>query len=228
MSVRTDDKRTSGDWRGRSLGALARVGCLGFAIIGSSCNLDPVHHAAVAALGDEDASRYPPNSAYHRPGEPCTVCHSDRGSASRKFALAGTVFWGPDSTAGGVDWAYVFVTDAGGGNLCLTTNCAGNFYLDGGPKTLTFPLSITVQRVNKPGADETNLQSRTMNGHIGRESSCAGCHLKDIIDFGSPGNVRLFSSPEDLDAAKGRGAPIEVVKCPPADTTPHTCPGDRQ
>lgn len=207
---------------------LALVTCLLLASIGSSCNLDPVHSAAVESLGDEDPGRYVPNSAYHRPGEPCVVCHSDRGSADRKFALAGTVFWGPDSASGGVDYAYVRIRDAAGGNPCVVTNCAGNFWIEGGPKTLTFPLAISVERARNPAnGDESVLMSRTMNGHIGREPSCGTCHLRDIIDFGSPGNVRLFSSAEDLAAAKSRGEPVDPVPCPPVDTRPRKCPEER-
>lgn len=215
--------------RGAAPRALVTLACIGLASLGSSCNLDPVHHAAEAALGDEDSAAYPVKSEYHRPGEPCVLCHSERGSAKPTFSLGGTIFWGPDSTAGGVPYAYVRITDGNGVPLCVVTNCAGNFFIQGDQKSLTFPLAISVSRARKPGAgDEADLQTRTMNGHIGREASCANCHLKDIVDFGSPGNVRLYSSSQELEAAKANGAG-ETIKCPPESPPPTTlCPEDRE
>src|SRR4051794_20659327 len=73
------------------------VGVLCVAGMGSSCNLDPVHRAGVNNLGDEKETDYPPESEYHRPGEPCALCHSKAGPATNnEFVLGGTIFWGPD------------------------------------------------------------------------------------------------------------------------------------
>lgn len=207
---------------------LSTLACIAFASIGSSCNLDPVHHAAVASLGDEDASRYPVESAYHRPGEPCVLCHSDQGDANRKFALAGTVFWGPNSAGGGVGRAYVRINDSNGGTFCVVTNCAGNFFIEGGLKYLAFPLAVSVFRAKDPLKDESALMPpKNMNGHIGREPSCGNCHLRDIVDFGSPGNIRMYPSDEDFNAAKAKGD-VVVDQCPPPANAPVvTCPENR-
>ena len=43
----------------------------GVAGLGSSCNLNPVHRAGVNNLGPERDDLYPPESEFHRPGEPC-------------------------------------------------------------------------------------------------------------------------------------------------------------
>ena len=91
---------------------LALAGLSALVAIGSSCNLDPVHRSSVNLLGDEKAEDYPVESEYHRPGEPCALCHSDKGPASSVFVLGGTVFWGPDSYANRVDRAYVRIIDA--------------------------------------------------------------------------------------------------------------------
>src|SRR5512138_740440 len=95
-------------WGGRVLAAAA---CAALASVGSSCNLDPVHRAGVNGLGPENADLYPPESEYHRPGEPCALCHSEKGPASSTFVLGGTIFWGPDNYNARVDNAYVRVLD---------------------------------------------------------------------------------------------------------------------
>jgi hypothetical protein len=200
--------------------------CLLFASVGSSCNLDPVHHAAVASLGDEDAKAYPPNSEFHRPGEPCVLCHSKKGPADSVFVLGGTVYWEPDPASGTVDNAFVHVRDSNSVDRCYVTNCNGNFFVRESPDvTFTFPLSITIERPKNPGKGDALFTPRNMGGHIGREPSCAGCHLRDVIDFGSPGPVHLFDSPNQLQES---GA--TVVKCPPpADYIQlRACPGDAE
>src|SRR5262249_31879540 len=155
------------------------------ASVGSSCNLDPVHRAGVNNLGPENSDAYPTESEFHRPGEPCALCHSKDGPADSEFVLAGTIFWGPDDYNRRVDSAYVRVVDANKVPHCFVTNCNGNFfarpqdfpksalYANDGP---VFPLLVTVERTKNPGHDENILQIRRMGGHIGRERSCGGCH----------------------------------------------------
>ena len=78
-------------------GLMTLSGVVLLASMGSSCNLDPVHRAGVKNLGDEQGELYPTESQYHRPGEPCALCHSSAGPATDSpFVLAGTIFWGPD------------------------------------------------------------------------------------------------------------------------------------
>lgn len=170
---------------------------------GVSCNLDPVHRADVNALGDEEEGLYPPESEFHRPGQPCAVCHSSKGPADSTFVLAGTVYWGPDNPDRRVDKAYVRVLDANKVKRCFVTNCNGNFFVrpDDFPK-LTFPLLISVERTKDPGKDETTMVFRQMNGHIGREPSCANCHQQidgvSVRDFASPGQIRLMETEEQV------------------------------
>lgn len=198
---------------------------LALAGIGSSCNLDPVHHNAVNDLGAENGADYPVTSQYHRPGEPCALCHSDKGPADTVFALGGTVFWGPDNYDNRVDKAYVRVLDANKTERCFVTNCNGNFYvLKSDFSKITFPLLISVERTKDPGHDESTLQLRRMSGHIGREASCATCHIQGLRDFGSPGQIHMYDSEAEFKATG-----IKTVDCPPPDNYQTiVCPEDDQ
>ena len=194
---------------------------------GSSCNLDPVHTNNVKALGEEKPEDYPPTSEFHRPGEPCALCHSRRGPADSEFVLAGTVFWGPDAYSRRVDKAYVRILDGAKGRRCFVTNCNGNFYVKKEDyESITFPILVSVERTNDPGKDESTLTIRRMTSHIGREPSCATCHIQGLRDYGSPGQVHLYNSEtEAKDKSQGK-----LVECPPPDDyDPLTeCPEDRE
>src|SRR5512140_2589683 len=100
---------------------VALVGCVAYG--GSSCNLDPVHRAGVNNLGGEQADLYPPETEFHRPGEPCALCHSTAGPADSVFVLAGTIFWGPDNYQRRVDQAYVRIGGPDKTTKCFVTNC---------------------------------------------------------------------------------------------------------
>jgi hypothetical protein len=217
-----------------SLVALAsRLVALGSVVavasLGSSCNLDPVHRAAVNNLGDENGDAYPTESEYHRPGEPCALCHSKQGPADSVFVLAGTVFWGPDDYNRRAPNAYVRIKDANKVTKCFVTNCNGNFFVK--PEQfsrLTFPLLVSVERAKNPGGknpgDEDTLAIRRMTGHIGREPSCATCHIQGLRDFGSPGQISLYPTEDQSKAANP-----QIIPCPPPEGAPvvTACPEDR-
>lgn len=198
---------------------------LALAGIGSSCNLDPVHRASVNSLGPEAEELYPPESEFHRPGEPCVLCHSSKGPASSEFVLGGTVFWGPENYENRVDRAYVRIKDARKVPLCFVTNCNGNFFVRPEDfRGMTFPLLVSVERAVEPGRDEKTLVIRRMSGHIGREGSCATCHIQGIRDFGSPGQIRLFDTEQQF-----RDAKINLPPCPPEEEQfPLACPELRE
>lgn len=193
--------------------------------VGSSCNLDPVHKNNVKALGEEQAEDYPPESEYHRPGEPCALCHSTRGPADTEFVLAGTVFWGPDSYSKRVDKAYVRILDGAKGRPCFVTNCNGNFYAKKGDFNFTYPMLVSVERTNNPGHDESTLTIRRMSSHIGREPSCAVCHIQGLRDYGSPGQIHLYNTEKEA-TEKSNG---KIVECPPPEDyeVVTKCPEDR-
>lgn len=210
---------------GRRLQGLLGLGLL--ASVGSSCNLDPVHQSQVDALGTEDAVNYPPETEYHRPGEPCALCHSEKGPASSTFALGGTIFWGPDDYFSRVDNAYVRIKDSRKTTRCFVTNCNGNFYVRTEDfDKLTYPLLVSVERTTTPGsgATETTQVIRRMSSHIGKEPSCAVCHIQGIRDFGSPGQIRMYNSDEEA-----RTAGAKQAACPPEpnQAVVAQCPEDR-
>lgn len=205
------------------------AGVLGVAGLGSSCNLDPVHRAGVNNLGDELADLYPPESEWHRPGEPCALCHSKAGPADGEFVLAGTIFWGPDRYDRRVDQAYVRIGGPEKTTKCFVTNCNGNFFVRPDEyKNLKFPLLVSVERVQNPGGlgpdDEKPIRIRRMTSHIGREASCATCHILGLRDFGSPGQIRLFDTEGEVDAAN----PPITFPCPNEGPRVLACPEDRQ
>jgi hypothetical protein len=211
---------------GASLALFA--GVVFVASMGSSCNLDPVHRAGVNNLGDEQPDLYPPESPYHRPGEPCALCHSAAGPADTQFVLAGTIFWGPDRYDRRVDKAYVRIGGPEKTTKCFVTNCNGNFYVRSEDyKNLKFPLLVSVERVinpQGPGPDaEKSIRVRRMSSHIGREASCATCHILGLRDFGSPGQIRLYDTESEVDVAK---PPIPQF-CPNDDPPVTLCPEDR-
>jgi hypothetical protein len=196
------------------------------ASFGSSCNLDPVNRAAVNALGPERDDLYLPESEFHRPGEPCVTCHSKAGPADSEFVLGGTIFWGPKNYDRRVDGAFVRIRDVRAPK-CFVTNCSGNFYVR--PKEfegLTFPLLVSVERTEDPyKLDSKRLVLKEMGGHIGREPSCATCHILNTRDYGSPGQIYLYGSEEDVEKLR----PPITVPCP-NDQKPTIlrCPEDRR
>ena len=206
----------------------AFTGIVALVAVGNSCNLDPVHKNNVKALGEEQPDDYPPNSEYHRPGEPCALCHSKRGPADSEFVLAGTVFWGADNYDRRVDKAYVRILDAAKAKKCYVTNCNGNFYVKKADfSDITFPILVSVERTTNPGkGDETTLSLRRMTSHIGREPSCATCHIQGLRDWGSPGQIHLYNT--EIEAKEKSNG--KIVECPPDDGyEPLTlCPEDRQ
>lgn len=194
---------------------------------GGSCNLDPVHRAGVNGLGPENDALYPVDSEYHRPGEPCGLCHSDKGPAASKFVLSGTIFWGPDDYNARVDNAYVRILDANKTPRCFVTNCNGNFFVrENDFRDITFPILVSVERAVDPTKlDSPTLQIRRMSSHVGREASCATCHIQGLRDFASPGQIRLFNNDDDVKKNN-----IKLVECPPPEgfVQQRVCPEERQ
>ena len=189
-----------------------------------SCSVfpqDPVHEAAVRAMGDEIPGTVP-ESQYHRAGQPCLVCHNNQGPADLRFAVAGTVFWGRCDCKPGaplnqggcdpakgrtcdqtpVEGAQVRIRDWKKSEYCLVTNCAGNFMLPVN-EGLEFPFLVSVSKTfaGSPYA-------RVMGGHVGREGSCAGCH-KNPTYQDSPGQIRLIDNNKDIPVG------ARPVACPP-------------
>ena len=146
---------------------MAHTRALLFSLVASTAFLasciDPVHDAAVAELGGEATGVRP--GPTHRPGQACLTCHGGAGPGP-DFQIAGTVFEteGTITPATGVK---VTLTDATGAVKELTTNTAGNFFVEESRYTPTYPLRVKLTR------DTTTKEMQT---RIGRRSGCGDCH----------------------------------------------------
>jgi len=129
---------------------------------------------AADALGPSDR----PNGPEHRAGQPCLLCHD--------FAIAGTVYLHADDGTG-LRGATVAMVDAAGHSFDASTNDVGNFYVTVSSSTPApsqgsngelripwdpvFPVHVKVS---------FGGQEQTMRTPIGRDGSCAGCHLAQV------------------------------------------------
>jgi hypothetical protein len=163
-----------------------------------SCS-DPVTSGSINALPQENPNI--PVGEFHRAGQPCVLCHSPSGPASDDdFSVAGTVFAQPQ-TAVGVDKVTVAFTDSLSSSFTTTTNCVGNFFVTKAQWDPSFPIFV---RIFKNGL------SRTMQGQIGRERSCANCHSDPPT-----GSSQIYSSVGHLSLyLAGDNPPPPASDCP--------------
>jgi hypothetical protein len=150
---------------------------------------NPVVDVQVDALGGEVDGV--DESEYHRPGQPCLLCHSAYGGASPEMAIAGTIFGQPtqnDALGIPVGGATINLVDSFGSTnpKPVVTNCMGNFWIPKDEWDPGFPLAVEVV-CPAPGS------KRVMNSRIGRDGSCARCHAGSP-NQGSPGWVVCGSS----------------------------------
>jgi hypothetical protein len=159
--------------------SLARNLLASAVLLATGC--DPVHSAAVAALGGEapGVRRGP----LHRPGQPCELCHDGAFGDPQEFIVAGTIFL-RSSGLEGVGEAAVALTDAVGSKYVASTNAAGNFYVVPSEWSPLYPIQSIV-------VSYTDL-SATMYTDIGRQTSCATCHF-DPPGANSPGHIALLA-----------------------------------
>jgi hypothetical protein len=150
---------------------------LAWALVG--CFVDPVHDQEVAALGPEPAGGSP--GPLHRPGQPCLVCHGGLGPAHQTFSVAGTVYAIQGETVP-LDTAIVDLTDSEDAGIGIETNAAGNFYVTRSIYDPYWPMHAKVSL----GSSQS-----TMLTHVGRNGSCAGCHIEPAGPS-SPGSVYLY------------------------------------
>jgi hypothetical protein len=143
---------------------------------------DPVHDDRVGALGPEAPEV--DTGPFHRPGQPCTVCHGGDGPGSPTFGIAGTVFENQRDLAPLIG-ATVWLVDAAGRTFGLGTNGAGNFWVVEENLALAFPLFASVELAG---------ETVDMKTPIFRARSCAECHA-DPAGPGSVGHVYLRRVP---------------------------------
>src|SRR5262249_18045619 len=98
---------------------------------------DPVRAQRIEQLGPEaiDVAAGP----LHRPGQPCLVCHDGEDSDVKRYSVAGTVYLDTASQLAAAN-VQVDLLDARGRMHTLTSNCAGNFYVESGVFEPSYPL----------------------------------------------------------------------------------------
>ena len=154
---------------------------------------NPAVEARIEALGEE------PNPdlqdfQYHRPGQPCVLCHGEYEEEEPIMSLGGTIYQRLDD-AMPVDGAKVIVYDSSGDPpRTATTNCVGNFWFAKEDYDPLFPVHVEVRY---PLADGTERLT-PMNSRIGRDGSCASCHVivgDKLHTQSSPGRVFCTEDP---------------------------------
>ena len=150
----------------RIMAAVTILGVASLATFSTSCT-DPVKDHAIERLGPERGGVA--EGPEHRPGQPCVLCHSDGGPASKhKFAIGGTVFETATADKGAANVG-VYFKDNDNVQRQVVTNAAGNFYVrEEEWPDLTFPFKTGVKR----GQGLPVLMQSTIN----REGSCNFCH----------------------------------------------------
>ena len=116
---------------------------------------NPAVDSRIEALGEENPNV--PPSEFHRPGQPCVLCHSVYEAAEPEITVGGTIFASPAKNPGelptAVEGAEISLVDAEGEVKSVTTNCAGNFFLTKEQWNPSFPLRVEV-RYPSPSAPE--------------------------------------------------------------------------
>ncbi len=160
---------------------LCRVPILVLSAAVSSCS-NPVTDAKIEALGGEAEGVEP--GEFHRPGQPCVLCHSPTGDGSPEFVIGGTVFSDPGTFQKPVEDVEIVLYDAVGDVFTAKTNCIGNFYIERGDLVPQFPLAAEIRCPTyspageklEDGEGEPIRKVISMNSWISRDGSCAGCH----------------------------------------------------
>jgi hypothetical protein len=152
----------------------------------------------IAALGEEDPSVPVDQYEFHRPGQPCLLCHGEYLREEPVMTVAGTIYAepvGPNVAPLPVKGVTVILTDSFGETFKAPTNCAGNFFITEDQWKPAFPLRAELEWP-VPGSDGA-LKRSVMATRISREGSCGGCHA-GAPNQGSPGWVTCSETPVGL------------------------------
>jgi hypothetical protein len=186
---------------------LAWAAAVGAAAGAAGCT-NPVVDARVDALGDEVSGVDP--SEYHRPGQPCLLCHGVYGGADPEMSVGGTIFATlpqGDTKPYPAPSVEVTVFDSLGSYKKATTNCMGNFYIAKKDWDPGYPIGAEILCQNG--------RRKQMLGRISRNGSCGYCHQYN--EYSDPPNY----------GAPNQGSP-GVITCDDATVeapTKQTCPG---
>jgi len=179
-------------------GALA---VLALACVASAGCGNPVLDDQIAFLGEEDPEVG--ETEFHRPGQPCVVCHGPYEGASPQMAVAGTVFADTVSKLP-VAGAQVVMTDSVGVRKVAKTNCIGNFWLTTEDWDPQFPLAAEIRypvydssgQIVEDAEGDPQLLVQTMASYVTRDRSCATCHSLDGRGLDSTGWI-YANAPDD-------------------------------
>ncbi|HSN97898.1 MAG TPA: hypothetical protein VLS89_06355 [Candidatus Nanopelagicales bacterium] len=163
---------------------------------------NPAADVRIDALGPEVDGV--PQNGYHRPGQPCILCHSSYGGAEPEMSVAGTVYATamPYQDATGelidsppVNGVQVILYDSEGNSPPTTpvTNCIGNFWVTKDQWNPTFPIYAEI-RYDDPDPNVTQVKRAVMGTWIQREGSCNTCHAGDR-NQGSVGRIYCVQEP---------------------------------
>ncbi len=156
--------------------------CLLIAALGLAGCPSPVNDDAIDALGGECEGV--PENEFHRPGQPCVLCHGEYQGDSPILSIGGTIFATPSQPIP-VEGAKVTLTDANGETQERVTNCIGNFFIPADEWQPAFPLAAQIE-CPIPGTED--VRTLVMGTRISRDGSCAGCHFGPP-SYDSPGWV---------------------------------------
>lgn len=138
------------------------------------------------------------------PGRDCVGCHIDNDGPP--LALGGTVYpyvLGPpavfDAQSGedcfGLEGVAVTIEDGDGQIFELTTNRAGNFFVEGNPDDFAKPFSVNIEWINGDGLPRTNQMFTTPS-----YGGCGRCHNPNAEVF-PPRGTEPGTFAEDLTVA---------------------------
>lgn len=176
---------------------------------------NPVVDQRIDALGPE-VTGVPP-SEFHRPGQPCVLCHGAYEGDTPQMVVGGTVFAyrGDEkyhttiATNTQVPNVKVHLYDTTGTHDAVT-DCMGNFFVAVSDWNASFPLGVGIECPD-PGSNPPTYSRgiKYMKSRISRDGSCASCHYGPV-SASSPGWVPC----DDGDAMTPQYPIITKEQCP--------------
>jgi hypothetical protein len=139
------------------------------------------------------------------PGRDCVGCHIDNDGP--QFAVGGTLYpyvMSPDQSAElqtgtdcfGKEGTTITIEDADGQIFNVTTNRAGNFYIEGNPDDFKKPFRVTIDGWALNAAGQPLTSSMTTGPLYG---GCARCHNPEV-----PPNPNYDINPSDPEYRNGQ------------------------
>lgn len=182
-------------------GAATLAAIAGLATAGGSAGLagcaSPVEDDLIESLGPEAEGES--EGEFHRYGQPCLVCHGGYGPGSPTFSFGGTVFARPNDEVP-VAGAEVTITDSVGEKTTMTSNCAGNFYVEDAKFSPVYPVRVEVACTPPPGFDGIQRTYRNLMGtRVNRDGACASCH--DNAPPSQTGPGRIYCTEQGISSA---------------------------